>query len=93
MSNARIALTLTVVWIVGLIALFVTPFEFVIPTQLSLVVFWWWPIGGIVWAAITYSKNGRHSSHNRRHRLVELAGDACVRTSRAGCPSGRQAGV
>ena len=41
MSNARIALTLTVVWIVGLIALFVTPFEFVIPTQLSLVVFWW----------------------------------------------------
>ena len=47
MSNARIALTLTAVWIVGLIALFVTPFEFVIPTQLSLVVFWWWPIGGI----------------------------------------------
>ena len=93
MSNARIALTLTVVWIVGLIALFVTPFEFVIPTQLSLVVFWWWPIGGIVWAAITYSKNGRHSSHNRRHRLVELAGDACVSTSRAGCPSGRRAGV
>ena len=62
MAKRQIALVLTALWLSGLLVISTTPAWFPFMESLggspwgSLILFWWWPIGGVVWAALTYSR-------------------------------------
>ena len=61
MDNRQIAFAATALWLVGLLLILTTPAWFPFMESLAgspwdFILFWWWPIGGVVWAALAYSR-------------------------------------
>ena len=65
MAKWQKELALTALWLLGVVLIFTTPAWFPFMESLagsqwgSLILFYWWPVGGIVWAALTYSRAQR----------------------------------